>query len=75
MTKQGWVGAVEAGPEVGAEGVGLEGRDTTLSSSGVGDDYGDEGVVVGLSVDARWVVSCSKVSTLLATLESKSDFF
>ena len=75
MTGQGWVRAGEAGPEVGAEGAGQDGEDTKLSRSGISNDDDDEVLVVLLSVEVVWVGTCTKVSTQLATLESKVDFF
>ena len=55
MTGQGWVGAGGAGPEVGAEGAGLEGRDAKSSGSEVGEGNGaKDGDLARLTVEAGW---------------------
>ena len=54
MTKQGWVGAGEAGPKIRAECAGPEGRDAKFSGSEVGEGGGDN-IVAGLAVNTVWV--------------------
>ena len=74
----GWYGPSTVGSrtEVGAEGAGPGGRDAESSGIkvGEGDVAEDEGNISGLAVKAGWG-ACKVVSTLIATLESKVDFF
>ena len=71
-TGQGWVRDGEAGPEVRADGAGLEGRDAESSGTEVGDVDIDD-LVAGLAVKSGWVGYCTEVSTLFAPLKSKVE--
>ena len=62
MTRQGWVGSGEDGPEVGPEGAGPERRDAESSwSEASGDEYVMEGYA-GLTVEAGWGVLCLRTT-------------